>query len=206
MKKVKGLICVLLLLLIVGCESSKGELVGKEKELSNDVELVSVLEKEVTMIEAQKEVSFKDQSDNYRLQVNVFGEFGTDEDRIIYDIIVDEPKNYMKDVAITGLINSEMKEFLKADSLGFSNIAAINQESSSVFTLDPKNNEVKGITSSRAFLLDENAVNIKNYDKFVNDIKVKVTWTDEAGKVHNDYIKPSNSLINIDKKAKDYYK
>lgn len=197
--RIKKLHILFFLILLTGCQDSTVQ------PTPSDLNDMPGLKKELSELNEKHNDHFKEVSKNYRLSLKIFKEEGDVEDRIYYDVIIDKPKNVMKEVTVTGTLDDSMSEFVMADSLGFSNIDAIDEKSRQNYTLEPGNPKIKGIATSRGFILNENAVNKTTFNKILSDIKLKISWKDNTNKIHTDYLKPDSSIIEIDPSITNYY-
>ncbi|TYS50074.1 hypothetical protein [Bacillus infantis] len=197
--KIRKLHILFFLVLLTGCQETNVQPPGSE------LNEMTGLKKELAALNEKDNVHFKEISEDYRLSLKIFREEGDAEDRIYYDVMIDKPKDVMRDVTVTGILDDSMSEFVMADSLGFSNVDAIDDNSRENYTLEPEDSKIKGIATSRGFILNENPVNKTTFNNILSDIKLKISWKDKSNKTHTDYLKPNSSIIEVDPSLITYY-
>jgi hypothetical protein len=114
------------------------------------------------------------------------------EGRLELDIRVSQPKIYMKNVVVSGLLPNDAYQVLYAPDLLITNVlmkeSFSDKDVSEQYTISPTIKSPGGISTGRSFnlfpegTLDDAIAKLK-------EINIKVSWIDENNKEHAEYIK-----------------
>ncbi|HHX29193.1 MAG: hypothetical protein ACOX5Q_02425 [Bacillota bacterium] len=98
-----------------------------------------------------------------------------------YSITIDNPKEQMRDVTATGLLNDEMIDFLRAPSLFFTSVLAETP-------IDVGNDGAPGLVVSRSFILmPRSEIDSNGFREVFQEVRARVTWVDELGNRRSEY-------------------
>ncbi|MGI6632179.1 MAG: hypothetical protein ACOX5M_03940 [Bacillota bacterium] len=115
-----------------------------------------------------------------------------------YSITIDNPKEQMRDVTATGLLNDAMIEFLHAPSLFFTSVLA-------EAPIDVGNDGSRGLVVSRSFVLLPNSeIDPNGFREFFQEVWARVTWVDERGNRRSEYF--HWTAIEVDDSVWEYLK
>ncbi|PGM59567.1 hypothetical protein [Bacillus sp. AFS053548] len=191
----------LLLLSLTACENhevlkTKATTVknAQNQSVSQNVEENNYLQLETKDLEKKNSSTFIESSSNYIIEAITYQSI---QNKIEIDINLTEPKSFMKNIIISGILMQNAYQYLHTSDLLVSNVlikdSFSDKETTKQYTISPKIESPAGISTGRSFNLlpdikfEEAAANIK-------EVYLKISWVDKDNKNHTEYIK--TNIIN----------
>ncbi|HET7627747.1 MAG TPA: hypothetical protein VFK44_05085 [Bacillales bacterium] len=185
-----SIICVILLL--TSCKNSKN-VEGNNKQVSS-VHIMSFIQN------VEEHSDFTDQPKGFQVIANIKKTFddNTQNVYIVCELTIDKPKKQMKNVYITSVFNTEINKYLLVDYPYISNRAG---EAVTIFP----NKYPKGMVVGRAFIAKKTVDDTDDLKDLFTNMKTKITWEDQSGKRHSEYIMLDKDEISLDKSVITYF-
>lgn len=211
MRKVIILIALPMLLILASCNGTnfeKKEAIdyentnGSEDTIDNEI-TSDLSSKTLDEFQSSSSVPFK-----INLQISLNEKDKNNNKKIKFEIIVQEPKQKMKDVTITALLNESMYKYVSASHLWFSNVESVNDPSVPrpyfILSPNPTDKDTMGVVVSRTFILLDKEFDSNDETNLLEDIfktKIKVSWEDDQSTPHTSYIVFNKEDVSVDLEA-----
>jgi hypothetical protein len=163
--------------------------ITSEQPSSANGEEYTIIQAEITDLEKKDPSAFSTSSTNYSIKAISYQSV---EGRLELDIRVSQPKVYMKNVVISGILPNNAYEVLYAPDLLITNVmmkdSFSDKEVSAQYTISPTIESPGGISTGRSFNLYPDGT-FDNAIAKLKEINIKVSWIDENNKEQAEYIK-----------------
>ncbi|MDG4658227.1 hypothetical protein P6P90_15535 [Ectobacillus antri] len=188
--------------LTTGCSNSQESKKAESSQIivqseSDQDALENPINQEYEDLFKQDIKSFPPSTDLFQTSIIVIQ---TNENYITFEVIIDHPKQFMKNVTILGALEKEAWRSLHAPFLTITNLMEIQSYPKSTtlknFTIGPNIKDIKGISSSTSFMLNK-GVGLQDVLKDSPYIYVKVSWLDERDIEQEQYLKIASDQFKV---------